>query len=269
MIKFIAFDLDGTLAPHNQHSTFETVEKLKWLEQKGIIICFISGKPIGHVTGMARQMGLENPIVSGENGAIIYFGTDFPIKKEVKFSYSDNELTTLKQYQEKILAAYSDSIWVQPNEVNYSFFADDKLIFNEISEFTENHFKNSNFNYYFHNDGCIDIVYKDVHKGWAIKKIKEELGLEYNQMVSVGDGVNDLPMFKETLFEIGINRTETPITVKNIDEAMAILKTLVNEQLQCPSCGHNKIMFWKTNAKRLLGECDKCEHTTDYFKFDS
>lgn len=269
MIKLIAFDIDDTLAPLHKKAKEDTVKQLKKLEEKNYKICLISGKPVSYVAGMARQFGLSNPIISGENGSIIYFGIDFPIKKEIRFTYSEKEKRMLEVYKKTIEEKYEEFIWSQPNNVNVSFFVEDKEIRKEINHFTHDYFKDTNFEYYLHADGCFDIIYKGVNKGWAVQQIKKELQLNNTEIVTIGDGKNDLPMFKETYYSIGINRNDTLISVKDIEEVFEAIKELEKNEKVCPYCQHKKITVWEIEKeKRILGECDKCEETKDLYYFE-
>jgi HAD superfamily hydrolase (TIGR01484 family) len=267
MLKLIAFDIDGTISDHDAPISINTIKGLRTLEEKGIQLAFISGKPADYVAGTIRQLGLNNAIISGENGAIIYFNQNYPIRKEVIFQNPDKEI--LDNYKEYILSNFADSIWVQPNRVNFSFFIKNGDIKNEIFEFTINHFHPSNFEYYFHGDDCIDVIYKGIHKGWALNMIQKELGIKFSQTATVGDGVNDFPMFKESYYSIGVNRAETLLSVKNIDEALEAVCIILESKKECIHCGHKRILSWYVKEnKRVLGECDKCEHTTDLYQFE-
>ena len=77
-MKWIVFDLDGTLCKIGKEILPETVEMLKALEDKGNRICISSGKPTYYLVGMFRQVGLKAPIFIGENGGVIQFGVDLP-----------------------------------------------------------------------------------------------------------------------------------------------------------------------------------------------
>lgn len=269
MIKLIAFDIDGTLAPQHGKSLSETVELLKELEKQGIKICLISGKPIMYVAGMARQMGIKNPIISGENGAIIYLDMNFPIQNEIKFKYDKKDLEILEKYKKLINNLYREYIWVQPNDVNFSFFVKDENKKNEINELTYHFFKHSNFEYYVHSDGCFDIVIRDVNKAWAINSLKKILNVSNSHIITVGDGYNDVPMFEVTYYSIGINRSDTLIGVENINEAFEAIKQIISPTRVCDYCEHKKFMIWEiTEQNRVLGECDKCENTKNLYHFE-
>ena len=78
MMKLIVFDLDSTLAPVGKGILPETIQMLKEIEKSGIKIAICSGKPTFYTCGLMRQVELEDPILIGENGAVIQFGVDLP-----------------------------------------------------------------------------------------------------------------------------------------------------------------------------------------------
>lgn len=270
LVRLLAFDIDGTLAPHDRGSTLETREVLQHLESMGVVICLISGRPVDYVSGQARQLGLINPIVSGENGSIIYFGNDYPIEKEIKFEYTVDDTEKLERYKKIIKERYLEFIWESPNRVNYSFFLDeneDKLK-KEIYSFTEKFFKGTNFEFYLHPDNAFDIVYKGINKGWGIHKIKDYLGCSILDIVTIGDGLNDVPMFNETYYSIGVGRQDTKFSVNSIGDAFNIIYNLLEGPNNCPKCNHKNITVWNMeNIKKVMGECDKCEHTYEVIDF--
>ena len=67
--KLIVFDLDRTLADIGAGILPADIEALKALERKGARIAICSGKPTYYLCGFMRQVGLEQPILVGENGA--------------------------------------------------------------------------------------------------------------------------------------------------------------------------------------------------------
>lgn len=225
-------------------------------------------KPTAYITGMARQMGLSNAIISGENGAVISFGANYPVLKGIKYEDTNTNIRLINDYKQTIYERYRDHIWVQPNEVNFSFFVEDEEKRREIDVFTKHYFKRTGFDYNLYEDGCFDILPKEVNKGWAIYQIKNELNLSNANVMTIGDGMNDIPMFEKSYFSIGINRDDTLYVADTIDEGFTIIDSILHSKRQCPVCSCEKIMIWETKEdKRLLGECDKCEETRELYHF--
>ena len=72
-IKLIVFDVDGTIAEPNSPVDRKVSEKLQCFERRGIRIAFASGKNASYLSGLARGIGLADPIIIGENGCIIFY----------------------------------------------------------------------------------------------------------------------------------------------------------------------------------------------------
>ena len=78
MYRLVVFDLDKTLCPLGKGIADENLAMLRALEKTGVRIAICSGKPTYYLCGLMRQVGLERPVLVGENGAVIQFGVDLP-----------------------------------------------------------------------------------------------------------------------------------------------------------------------------------------------
>lgn len=71
MYKLIVVDLDGTLLNKNGIVTLKTKETLKKIINKGTDIILASGRPIGSIKNIAKEIESNNYFIAG-NGAVIY-----------------------------------------------------------------------------------------------------------------------------------------------------------------------------------------------------
>lgn len=71
MYKFVAIDLDGTLLNSYGEVTPATKEVLLKAKEKGVEIVLSSGRPISSTESLARELGVDNYLISG-NGAAVY-----------------------------------------------------------------------------------------------------------------------------------------------------------------------------------------------------
>ena len=110
MIKMVATDIDGTILPY--HSDFrESVKNcIKELEQNGIKVILVTGRMHSSTTPIAKQLGLNNPIISYQGGMI-----------------KDMDGNTL--YQTNLPDNYAKEIirWARENDVHLNLYIDDKL----------------------------------------------------------------------------------------------------------------------------------------------
>jgi hydroxymethylpyrimidine pyrophosphatase-like HAD family hydrolase len=122
LIKLMIFDVDDTLAKRNEPIGDGVVRFLKMAESAGIRVAMISGKPMMYVVGLARQVGLANPILSGENGAHIQYSTVIPPEREIALAASANSAEEFSVLRTEISRVFGDDVWFQPNSVNLSVF---------------------------------------------------------------------------------------------------------------------------------------------------
>ena len=71
MYKFVAIDLDGTLLNSYGEVTKDTKEALLRAKNQGIEIVLSSGRPISSTESLAKELGVDNYLISG-NGAAVY-----------------------------------------------------------------------------------------------------------------------------------------------------------------------------------------------------
>ena len=123
MIRLIIFDIDKTLALPNQPIAQHIVEQLQLIESKGIRVALISSKPATYISGFARQLGLQKPIILGEHGAIIYYSAKFPPEKEISMIGTNEDVfSAIESIKSSIISKYNDSVWLQPNTINLTIF---------------------------------------------------------------------------------------------------------------------------------------------------
>ena len=220
---FIIFDLDGTLAQRGKGTSEENISLLNQIKEKGAKIAISSGKPTFYLCGFARQMGLSDAILIGENGAVIQEGVDLPPlffqKAKIPKKTEDGLITLRKMLEE----AFPDRIWYQPNETELTPFPYYKEDFPKIHRLIKSFVtEDMALSVYEHPD-CFDIQYKHLSKGEGIRRLAELTGIPTEDMVAVGDWTNDYPMFQEVGYSIGINLPDpekASVNVKSLKEAL-------------------------------------------------
>lgn len=229
MIKLVVFDLDKTLAELGKGVTPENIKQLKQLEEKGVRIAICSGKTVYYLCGFMRQLELEHPILIGENGAVIQFGVDLPPKNYYKFLSGDSEVkAVMRKIEADIKEKYPD-IWFQPNEVMLSPFPQNEEQFDWIQNYIDkNDFEG--IDVYRHCD-CFDILPKGISKGSGLEYLTAALEITPEEMVAVGDGVNDYSMFSYAGTSIGIHLEEANRVDYNFDNISEVLNML-NEKCE-------------------------------------
>lgn len=229
MIKLIVFDLDNTLAKLGKGILSIDIELLKKIEQKGVRIAICSGKPTNYLCGFMRQVELENPILLGENGAVIQFGVDLPPKQFHILQYSQEAKHTIAFLREKIDEVCS-KMWYQPNLVGLTPFPKNEEEFEIIASLLDAYKDDLKDVIVYRHIDSFDITPTGIDKRKGLQYLGELLNITPEETVAVGDGVNDYPMFAYAGYSVGINLKESERVNKNVlssTEALKYLLTIV------------------------------------------
>lgn len=232
MIRRIVFDLDNTLAPLGKPVAPKNVEVLRSLEDRGVMIAVCSGKPTYYLCGFLRQMGLQSPILIGENGAVIQFGVDLPPEHFYTLPYPQNTTDVLSEMK-TALEMLVPGLWYQPNQVALTPFPKTEEEFDRIESWIAEH-ENllSCVDIYRHIDS-FDILPKGIDKQAGLRFLDELLGTDPRETAAVGDGINDYPMFQYAGLSVGIRLKEPDAADKNfetIEDALRWLQGYIFEE---------------------------------------
>lgn len=223
VLKLVAFDVDGTLSEPDKSIEGHVAERIRSLEAKGIRILLISGKNAFYLAGLARGLGIQNPLVAGENGCVILE----PLKlREIRLAQSTELIQLLKSQVE---AKYHDQVWLQPNLVAFTVFPKDAGLVDEIYQYIKLMVTDTSYKVLKHVD-AIDVLPPEINKGKALSVIKEMYGVTSQEVIAVGDSESDLSMAGEVrnLVMIGYKTTtEHAIHFAKVDQAFAYLEEQV------------------------------------------
>lgn len=204
MVRLIVFDLDDTLAKLGKGIVQDDLTKLKALEQRGITIAICSGKPTYYLCGFMRQVELDNPVLIGENGAVIQIRVDLPPKEFYIQEYSLAARQSMDLIQRKISEAIP-TMWYQPNMVGLTPFpsnAEEHKVIQNILDAYES--KLEDITAYHHVDS-FDIMPDGIDKKSGMQLLSKIFNITPSEIVAVGNGENDYPMFSYAGLAIGIN----------------------------------------------------------------
>ena len=108
--RLVALDLDDTLAPIAKPASEKAVSLLKDLLSRGDAIALCSGKPLYYLTGFARQLGIEDIYLIGENGATLQHGVALPPSKRYVLTKEKEAIRLLKNAKKNSKASSPASI---------------------------------------------------------------------------------------------------------------------------------------------------------------
>lgn len=223
MISFAVFDLDGTLAPLGRPCQEEEVALLHKLRSRGVRLAISSGKPTYYLCGFARQLGLEDACLVGENGGVLQDGIDLPPRHYEVAAIPEKTTLALQLLREKMEKNFHDRIWYQPNETALTPFPANREDLIPLMELIRDFVTpEMELSVYEHSD-CIDVQYARLSKGEGIRLLSRYTGADPATMVAVGDWVNDYAMFDAVGHSVGIRLPDPQRATVNVSNLKAAL----------------------------------------------
>lgn len=223
MVRLLVFDLDSTLAPLGLGIGKKELELFRKIEKNGVRIAICSGKTCDYLCGFMRQVGLRDPILIGENGAVIRFGVDLPPKYYHRIPFPKETALALAQIK-KTLEEKFPHIWFQPNKIGVTPFPTSAEEFEEIQSILDVWKNDKEGIQVFRHIDSFDIVPAGIDKSMGIQHVLELLGMTAEEMVAIGDGVNDYCMFEMAGFSVGVNVKEEFRVKKNCSSTLEMLE---------------------------------------------
>ncbi|MCI1958570.1 MAG: HAD family hydrolase [Clostridia bacterium] len=238
MIKLIATDLDGTFLRSDKTFDTDIFNLIPKLEEKGIHFAVASARQSASIERIFEPVK-ERIILICENGANVkYRGrTVFveKMKRETVYKLCDfvNKTDNLTFFLSGLKKAYSNNEKLCKNMSKYFGFVtefadkvqsiDDDFVKLSVTD-TSTDFRRdfSPMESIFANDcnvtlsgkNCIDFVEKGVSKGLAIRKIKQMLGIGFDETAVFGDDFNDEVMFEEAGYSFAMENADEKLKEK-------------------------------------------------------
>ena len=225
-IKLLVFDLDSTLAPIGKGMGEKELKLFRRLDQLQIPIAVASGKTCDYLCGFLRQVGLKNPIMIGENGAMIRFGVDLPPREHYQIPISKEAKESLHRVREILEENFTD-LWYQPNLTQVTPFPKDKAGLDKIAECIKVHEQQLQDIVIHRQSDCFDFVPRGMDKTVGISYVLEKMNLTWDQVMAIGDGVNDYGMFEKAGIRLGVKVKEEERVDYNFDSTEKMLSYLL------------------------------------------
>jgi len=192
-IKLAIFDIDGTLAGTDECIPVFISGRIRSLEEQGLQIVLISGRTASYLAGLARGMGIKNPLVAGENGGVIFNPLNLWEKR------LDIIPPQVIEEMKIVLSRDFGDLWFQPNQTMLTVAPKelsrmeelDRLV-RDLKQVSEYSFKINTYN------DAVEIIPKENSKGKALAVIRDTLHVQKEDIIVFGNTVVDLSMKAET-----------------------------------------------------------------------
>ncbi|MBM0045537.1 HAD family phosphatase [Anaerococcus sp. mt242] len=236
MIKLITIDVDGTLVTPLKRLTKANILAIEKAKKAGVHIALASGRPYSGMKPLVERLNLnqEGNFSVCQNGSYIFdnythkplsgtFQNPIDLKIiddllkdfNVQISAMDHESFYTRHTNPNIYTKIDAKISKLPLQViQYDDFADDKtfgriLIMGKKSEM-DRLYKNMPQelidNYYAVKTApfLIEVMNKNTNKGYAISVMAQDLDINQDEIMSIGNEKNDIPMLEQAGFAVAM-----------------------------------------------------------------
>lgn len=264
MYKIVFLDLDDTLLDDKKNISNENIDAIKYVQEKGGLVCIASGRSIEATKKYLNKANADRYVVYS-NGAGIFdceaneslFSAD--IEKEIcielyNYAIVNNigiridtpygRYVSDEKYALRFDIVYDENEGLElikdNNILQISYLTEIENLRTEAIEFInenipktvkiENIFKTGMNNEFF----AINIINKNVSKGNAINGLCKFLKIKMEEVIAIGDGLNDISMIEMAGLGVAMGNAEeevkkfaNEITSTNLENGVA--KVLKNK----------------------------------------
>lgn len=220
MYKMIVSDLDGTLF-NEEHKLSEYTKKvIKKLGKKEILFFLATGRHYSDVIKLKDELGLPPSYSVSCNGARVHgINGELLIKHNIEDKIA-NEILCMEDFNNLEGGACTDEKIYLLNLKNFNkhaetarlpleiykgnkspvkdiikifYLSDNTEILNQTAKMIQNKWANY-VDVVFSHEKCLEIIPKNISKGYAIREIAKVENIELKDILAFGDGFNDMEM---------------------------------------------------------------------------
>lgn len=186
--KLIMADVDGTLTDEHGSPNQAANESVRFLEECGIPVGFVSGRHLSSLESLARQLEISGPIIA-ENGGIAKLTPDDEL---LGFGYSRqvalNALERLKRLFPGAIREREDNA---ERLIDVVFFADGMAHADVIQHLGDVQFYDSGY--------VLHLMERGISKGRTLLRLLNEIGykgISPTETAVIGDSPTDISLFE-------------------------------------------------------------------------
>ena len=217
MIKLVAIDLDGTLLNSQKEISLRNKQALMAAKQAGVKVVICTGRPLAAIGPYLEELGLQEEgdySITFNGGLVQKNDTGAIIEKTLMPLEAIHELYQLATTLNMPFDVLSDEVVMQlPSAPNYpSIYSSlNKLLTFEsykLEELTPNRIYNKErikeipasfyerFEIIKTRNNLLEFMPKGITKAYGISLLAKDLGIRAEEIMTLGDEENDLPMIE-------------------------------------------------------------------------
>lgn len=218
-IKLVALDLDGTLLDDHLDISNTTKETISNLVDRGINVALVSGRPYKAVEFVREKLEIDIPVVAYNGGMVIIHGKNkifsmkIPLREALKvIRYGEERDLYVKVYIDDILYIK------EPDEKSIIFSKSRNINYKVVGKLSDNIKEDVNMIIIYYNEdinglideelkdvdatittstsNSIDVIPKGISKEKGIRMIAENLNIKRENILAIGNSLNDIEMLK-------------------------------------------------------------------------
>ncbi len=167
MIKMVATDIDGTILQWGAGFTPKLRECMKNLKDNGIKVVLVTGRMHCAAMPVARELGLDTPIISYQGGLIKDFNNKTLYQKNLDKNYAIEIIKWARKNNIHINLYLDDKLYVEQDNEIVKSYTDGKFIDYTVCSFDDLTIENVN------KILAIDLKDPDKVTGW-VNELKEK-----------------------------------------------------------------------------------------------
>ncbi len=200
-MKLLISDIDGTLADKNEILTMNSIKAIALAKKHDFRVILASGNPYPVTLTISWYLGAQDWVIA-ETGCVI--GNDWNYYQ----IFSDRNL--ILQGEKLLLKTFPGKVQISPTN---SFRLADTAIYSSIPvEILQKTLTSHNLPLELRDSGfAIHIIPQGINKGFGLQEIIKKLKGSPEVIAVIGDGDNDLDLFKHATIKGAVSNATTTI----------------------------------------------------------
>lgn len=269
MYKAIFIDIDGTLRDSKEHISDKTIEMIKKVTQKGILVILCSERPRKYTENVSRECGASKYIITSGGSNIYDYETNevlyvnrmnkqacielYHIAEEANVRFimnvGDGRVVNKLKHSDEIELKTDIETFVNENDVvqcviSDSNFENIKKIKGKIEKVKNVEIKNQSKNLIENMEttrksGYCDVANIETSKGNGIKELCNKLQIDLKDTIGIGDDFNDIAMFQTVGYRVvmgnandEIKQYADEVTLSNENDGVAVFLEKLLKQME-------------------------------------
>jgi len=232
-IKLIAIDMDGTLLNDEQLISDENRNAIREAEDKGVYVVISTGRTLMTCRELAESLKLSSFLITA-NGSEIWDSNFNLVERKLLHTDHIKMMWDLRnKHNTNFWASTVNKVWrgefpenITDHEwLKFGFDIEDDDIRNEVLEELR---KNKELEITNSSPTNIEVNALGINKAAALAKVTEKLGFTMENVMAMGDSLNDIAMIKEAGLGVAmgnaqdiVKETADYITDTNIEDGVA------------------------------------------------